>query len=96
MRSQTSEAITEPTTQTVIAGQAVGAKAAVHGFMSELASKGCGIIMISSELPEIMGMADSILVMHEGAVKGRFEREGTSEEDILAAALSDDSADDNA
>jgi rhamnose transport system ATP-binding protein len=74
----------------------VGAKAAVHGFISELASKGCGIVMISSELPEIMGMADSILVMHEGAVKGRFEREGTSEEDILAAALSDDSADDNA
>jgi rhamnose transport system ATP-binding protein len=74
----------------------VGSKAAVHGFISELASKGCGIVMISSELPEIMGMADSILVMHEGAVKGRFEREGTSEEDILAAALSDDSAGDNA
>lgn len=68
----------------------VAAKAAVHQLISELAEKGHAIIMISSELPEIMGMADRVVVMHEGIAKGEFTRErGLSEEDILAKALSD-------
>ena len=67
----------------------VGAKAAVHKFISELAVKGCAIVMISSELPEIMGMSDTILVMHEGVMKGRFKRNQVTEEEILTAALTD-------
>lgn len=67
----------------------VGAKAAVHKFISELAAQKYAIVMISSELPEIMGMTDNILVMHEGLVKGYFRRENTTEEDILTTALAD-------
>lgn len=67
----------------------VGAKAAVHQLVSELAQKGHAIIMISSDLPEIMGMADRVIVMHEGIVKGRFDRANMSEDKILAEALSE-------
>jgi rhamnose transport system ATP-binding protein len=67
----------------------VGTKAAVHKFISELAAKGYAIVMISSELPEIMGMSDNILVMHEGIVKGYFQRANITEEQILTAALAD-------
>lgn len=67
----------------------VGAKASVHQFISELASKGFAVVMISSELPEIMGMSDNILVMHEGLVKGYFSRNETTEEEILTTALAD-------
>jgi rhamnose transport system ATP-binding protein len=67
----------------------VGAKASVHKFISELAADGYAVLMISSELPEIMGMSDNILVMHEGIVKGYFERSEGSQEKILATALAD-------
>jgi len=67
----------------------VGAKASVHKFISELAADGYAILMISSELPEIMGMSDNILVMHEGIVKGNFTRSEGSQEKILATALAD-------
>ena len=66
----------------------VAAKAAVHQLISEFASKGYGILMISSDLPEILGMADRVLVMHEGVLKGDFDREGLTEEKILSEALS--------
>lgn len=67
----------------------VAAKAQVHQLIGELARKGHAIIMISSDLPEIMGMADRVMVMHEGMVKGEFARaDGLSEEKILATALS--------
>jgi len=64
----------------------VGAKAEVHALMSELARAGMGIIMISSELPEILGMSDRILVMHEGQVAGILERSEASQEKIMAYA----------
>jgi ABC-type sugar transport system ATPase subunit len=54
-----------------------------------LAAKGYAIVLISSELPEIMGMTDNILVMHEGLVKGYFPREQITEEEILTTALAD-------
>ncbi len=66
----------------------VAAKAAVHQLISEFASKGYSILMISSDLPEILGMADRVLVMHEGVLKGEFDREGLTEEKILSEALS--------
>jgi ribose transport system ATP-binding protein len=64
----------------------VGAKAEVHALMSQLARAGMGIIMISSELPEIMGMSDRILVMHEGRVAAILERAEATQEKIMAYA----------
>lgn len=65
----------------------VGSKAAVHDFMGNRVEEGLGVILISSELPEIMGIADTIIVMHEGLIKKRFTRETASAEQIMAAAL---------
>jgi ABC-type sugar transport system, ATPase component len=64
----------------------VGTKAAVHALMSELAAQGMAILMISSELPEVLGMSDRIVVMREGRVAGIFEREGATQELLMAAA----------
>jgi len=64
----------------------VGTKAAVHGLMSELAAQGMAILMISSELPEILGMSDRILVMREGRVTAHFERAEANQEKIMLAA----------
>ena len=64
----------------------VGAKAEIHRLMSTLAREGKAIIMISSELPEILGMSDRILVMHEGRVGGIFERKEATQESIMQAA----------
>jgi ABC-type sugar transport system ATPase subunit len=64
----------------------VGAKAEVHALMSELAREGMGIIMISSELPEILGMSDRILVMHEGRVAAILDRAKATQEKIMAYA----------
>jgi len=64
----------------------VGAKAEVHALMNQLAQAGMGIIMISSELPEILGMSDRILVMSEGRVAAILEREEATQEKIMAYA----------
>jgi rhamnose transport system ATP-binding protein len=64
----------------------IGSKAAVHGFISELAGEGLSIIMISSELPEILGMSDRVMVMREGLSAGIYEREGLSAETLVRAA----------
>jgi ribose transport system ATP-binding protein len=64
----------------------VGAKAEVHSLMSNLAKAGIGIIMISSELPEIMAMSDRIVVMHEGRVASILERREATQELIMAYA----------
>lgn len=64
----------------------VGAKAEVHALMSQLAQSGMGIIMISSELPEILGMSDRILVMHEGRVAAILDRAEATQEKIMAYA----------
>jgi rhamnose transport system ATP-binding protein len=64
----------------------IGSKAAVHGFISELASEGLSIIMVSSELPEILGMSDRVLVMREGLSAGLFERQQLSAETLVRAA----------
>jgi rhamnose transport system ATP-binding protein len=64
----------------------VGTKAAVHAFMAKLAAEGMSIIMISSELPEILGMSDRIMVMHEGRVASTFDRRDADESIIMRAA----------
>ena len=53
----------------------VGSKAAVHDFIGELAEEGLAVILVSSELPEIMGIADRVLVMHEGRIVAEFGRD---------------------
>jgi len=58
--------------------------------MGELASEGMAILLVSSELPEIMGLADEILVMHEGRVVRRFMRGEASAEMIVSAAIAND------
>ena len=64
----------------------VGTKAAVHALMSKLASEGLAILMISSELPEVLGMSDRILVMREGHMTAEFTRAEATQENIIAAA----------
>jgi rhamnose transport system ATP-binding protein len=64
----------------------VGTKTAVHGLMSNLAAEGMGILMISSELPEILGMSDRVIVMREGYVTGHFSRAEATQENIISAA----------
>jgi rhamnose transport system ATP-binding protein len=64
----------------------VGTKAAVHQLMSDLANQGVAILMISSELPEILGMSDRVLVMREGHITGEFSRAEATQEKLMAAA----------
>lgn len=64
----------------------VGTKAAVHHLMSSLAAQGMAILMISSDLPEILGMSDRILVMREGQLTGHFTRAQASQEILMSAA----------
>ena len=64
----------------------VGTKSEVHRMMSELASQGLGILMISSELPEVLGMADRVLVMREGRITGELDRSAATSETVMHAA----------
>lgn len=64
----------------------VGAKKEIHFLLRELAQQGVGIIMISSELPEVLGMSDRILVMHEGEIVADFPAAEGTEESIIRAA----------
>jgi inositol transport system ATP-binding protein len=64
----------------------VGAKAEIHRLMSRLAQDGKAIVMVSSELPEILGMSDRVLVMHEGRITGEFTRDEVTQEKIMHAA----------
>ena len=69
-------------------GVDVGAKAQIYEIMSELAAQGFGVIMISSEMPEVLGMADTILVMKEGRVSKIFANgKGVTQEQSLGAAM---------
>ena len=70
----------------------IGSKAAVHAFMSELATQGLAVLMVSSELPEILGMADRVMVMREGRMAGLFPREGLTAETLVAAATGNTAA----
>lgn len=64
----------------------VGAKVEVYNIMNELISEGVAVIMISSELPEVIGMSDRVIVMSEGKLTGEINREDLSQENIMKAA----------
>ncbi len=64
----------------------IGTKAEVHRIVSHLATQGLAIILISSELPEVLAMADRVLVMHEGRLTGEFARDRADQETVMFAA----------
>jgi ABC-type sugar transport system ATPase subunit len=64
----------------------VGAKAEIYRLIRELTRRGMAVLMASSELPEILGLSDRIVVLRQGRVAGRFEREEATAEKIMAAA----------
>ncbi len=68
-------------------GVDVGAKAEIHRIISELSAKGLAIIMISSELPEVLGMSDRILVLRRGRIIGEVMRQDATQEKVIAMAL---------
>ncbi len=68
-------------------GVDVGSKAEIHALMQNMAERGMAILMISSELPEILGMSDRVAVMHEGTVAGILGRAEATQASILALAL---------
>jgi ABC-type sugar transport system ATPase subunit len=65
----------------------IGAKAEIHALIGDLAAQGMAVLMISSELPEILGMSDRIAVMHEGRIVGVLDRAEATQEKILNLAL---------
>ncbi len=65
----------------------IGAKYSIYEIMNELACNGYAIIMVSSEMPEVLGMADHIVVMKSGRITGNFDRKGVTQEMILEASL---------
>jgi len=64
----------------------VGTKSEVHRLLSDLAGQGIAILMISSELPEVLGMADRVLVMHEGRITANLSRAEATPESVMRAA----------
>jgi rhamnose transport system ATP-binding protein len=68
-------------------GVDVGAKSQIYEIMNGLAAQGYGIIMISSDMPEIFGMSDRIIAMYEGCVTGEFLRGEATQEEVLAAVM---------
>jgi rhamnose transport system ATP-binding protein len=68
-------------------GVDVGAKAEIHRLMGDLAAQGIAILMISSELPEVLGMSDRVAVMHGGTIVGTIDRAEATAESVLALAL---------
>lgn len=67
-------------------GVDVGAKAEIHALMRQLAADGVAVLMISSELPEVLGVSDRVMVMHEGRVTGEFSRDEATQDKIMHAA----------
>jgi rhamnose transport system ATP-binding protein len=68
-------------------GVDVGSKAEIHALMADLAERGMAILMISSELAEVLAMSDRIAVMHAGAIAGTLDRKDATQQSILALAL---------
>lgn len=68
-------------------GVDVGAKYEIYKNIVELAERGISVIMVSSELPEVLGISDRIIVMHEGEIKGEFINKDVTQEMIMEAAI---------
>jgi ribose transport system ATP-binding protein len=68
-------------------GVDVGAKNEIYRLMRELADHGVGILMISSDMEEVIGVSDRVAVMHEGRIAGFLERQSLSEQAIMSLAV---------
>ncbi|WP_331842893.1 ribose ABC transporter ATP-binding protein RbsA [Pantoea agglomerans] len=68
-------------------GVDVGAKKEIYQLINQFKAEGLSIILVSSEMPEVLGMSDRILVMHEGRISGEFTREEATQENLMAAAV---------
>jgi ABC-type sugar transport system ATPase subunit len=64
----------------------VGAKQEIYLEIGKLAAEGMAIVLVSSELPEVLGLSDRLLVLHDGRVTGEFTRENATAEKVMAAA----------
>ncbi|PJG84903.1 ribose ABC transporter ATP-binding protein RbsA [Conservatibacter flavescens] len=71
-------------------GVDVGAKKEIYQLINKFKQEGLSIIIVSSEMPEVLGMSDRILVMHEGRISGEFQRGEATQEKLLAAAIGKD------
>ena len=71
----------------------VGAKVEVYNLMNNLVENGVAVVMVSSEMPELLGMSDRILVMHEGRIAAELSRQEATQEKVLAAAMGADGDD---
>lgn len=67
-------------------GVDVGAKAEIHALIDRLAASGCAILLISSDLPEILGISDRVLVMHQGTISAEFQGEALTQKNVIMAA----------
>jgi D-xylose transport system ATP-binding protein len=65
----------------------VGAKQEIYEIINQLTDAGKAVLLVSSELPELIGMSDRILVLHEGRIAGEFDRDEATQENLLAAAM---------
>jgi ribose transport system ATP-binding protein len=65
----------------------VAAKVEIYEEMNRLTAKGAGILMVSSELPEVLGMSDRILVLRQGRIVAELDAQGATQEQVLRAAL---------
>lgn len=70
-------------------GVDIGAKAEIHQLMNELTAAGVAVLMVSSDLPELIGMSDRIVVLSHGRVVGRLEGKNRTEENVIACATTD-------
>ncbi|WP_290385197.1 ATP-binding cassette domain-containing protein, partial [uncultured Escherichia sp.] len=68
-------------------GVDVGAKKEIYQLINQFKADGLSIILVSSEMPEVLGMSDRIIVMHEGHLSGEFTREQATQEVLMAAAV---------
>ena len=64
----------------------VGAKQEIYAQVNRLAESGLAIILVSSELPEVLGLSDRVIVLHEGRVTGEFKREAATPEAVMSCA----------
>jgi ABC-type sugar transport system ATPase subunit len=64
----------------------VGAKQEIYAEINKLAKEGMAIVLVSSELPEVLGLSDRVIVLHEGRLTGEFDRSSASPEKVMAAA----------
>ena len=68
-------------------GVDVGAKLEIYEIVNRLTGAGKAVVLVSSELPELIGMSDRILILHEGRIGGQFTRAEATQEKLLAAAM---------